>query len=451
MDKFPSRTRRMDSVFNVKESFALSQEKAKNGAWIAGRIVGVLEDGFVLQDESDRIDVVDERKVRVGDIIECFVVGKNVVGSDGLEFMIFVLKESLVLVPCNDDFFIQKNDSNYRRAVIERWLMENVVARAGILDAIRQFFKDKQFLEVDTPLLVRLPGMEPYLDVFKTEFVNISGEKDDMFLITSPEYALKKMLVSGFEKIFQIAKSCRNKETNSALHNPEFTLLEWYMAYASYEDIMKDTENLIEFVARKVVGGKVVKYGKNSVDVSAPWPRVKVKDLFVKYAGISVEEFEDFDLFFIAVKSKGYNVTKSSSYEDLFFSVFMNEIEPNLGLDKPVIVYEYPVSMAALSKKCAYDERYAERFEVYIAGMEMCNAFTELNDPVEQKKRFEHEKMLRQKMGKMLYPVDQSFVGALEFGMPPSGGNALGVDRLVMFLTDSSDIRDVIYFPYRDL
>jgi len=187
------------------------------------------------------------------------------------------------------------------------------------------------------------------------------------------------------------------------------------------------------------------------VDVAAPWPRVKVKDLFDEYADIPVEAFEDEKRFREVVRKKGYKVDDTTPYDGLFFSVFMNEIEPKLGFDKPVIVYEYPASMAALAKKCPDDERYAERFEVYIAGMELCNAFTELNDSAEQRERLEQEHEERQKMGKELYPVDQSFLRALEFGMPPSGGNALGVDRLVMLLTDTPDIRDIIYFPHRDL
>ena len=162
-------------------------------------------------------------------------------------------------------------------------------------------------------------------------------------------------------------------------------------------------------------------------------------------------DFEDINHFRKIVKEKGYEVDEKTPYEDLFFKVFLNEIEPKLGFDKPVIAYEYPVSMAALSKKCAENPNYAERFEVYIAGVELCNAFTELNDPHEQLERFEQERKERQAMGKDDYPVDQSFISALEFGMPPSGGNALGVDRLVMLLTDTPDIRDVMYFPFRDL
>ncbi len=451
MQKFPARTRRNCTALSAKESFEHLQQKAKKEVWIAGRIIGILDDGFVLQDESDRIDLRRDGKVNVGAIVETRIQGKYEVGDDGQEHLVFDAFDVEVLVPQCDDFFIQPTDSNYRRAVIDRSIREKMVQRATVVDGIREFFKGEDFLEVDTPQMVRLPGMEPYLDVFKTLFVDTAGASEDMFLITSPEYALKKMLVSGFEKIFQICKSFRNKETDSQLHNPEFTLLEWYRGYASYQEIMSDTERMVEFLARKIYGEPKITYQGTMVDVAAPWPRVKVKDLFDEYADIPVEAFEDEKRFREVVRKKGYKVDDTTPYDGLFFSVFMNEIEPKLGFDKPVIVYEYPASMAALAKKCPDDERYAERFEVYIAGMELCNAFTELNDSAEQRERLEQEHEERQKMGKELYPVDQSFLRALEFGMPPSGGNALGVDRLVMLLTDTPDIRDIIYFPHRDL
>lgn len=441
--KFPARSRRNCGALSAKESFQQSEN-----LWLGGRIVGILDDGFVLQDESARIDIRFEEKVRVGDIVEVRIEGAREV-IHGEEELVFYAREFAVLVPCQDDFFIQPSDPNYRRMVIDRTHMETMKKRAQIMDGIRAFFKKEEFLEVETPSVVKLPGMEPYLDVFKTEFVSMDGVKEDQYLITSPEYAMKKLLVAGYEKVFQLCKSFRNKETDSELHNPEFTLLEWYRGFASYEEIMQDTEQLVEFLAIELCGKPHIIYKGKTIDVSTPWPRVKVKELFAEYAGIDVETFEDVEKLRAAVRLKGYTVDDQSSYEDLFFSVFMNEIEPKLGFDRPVIVSEYPASMAALAKKI--DEKYAERFEVYIAGIELCNAFTELNDPGEQKIRLEEEREQRIKMGKTDYPVDQSFVGALEFGMPPSGGNALGVDRLVMLLTDTADIRDVLFFPHRDL
>jgi elongation factor P--beta-lysine ligase len=228
-------------------------------------------------------------------------------------------------------------------------------------------------------------------------------------------------------------------------------MLEWYRAYASYEEIMRDTEELVSTLAAQFKDGHWLSFAHHRVDVSSPWEKVKVKDLFKKYAYIGYADFEDPEKFRKALKGQGYKVTAKTPYEDMFFMVFLNVIEPNLGIKKPTIVYEYPARMAALSKRCDHDPRYAERFEVYIAGMELANAFTELNDPEEQRLRLEAERQERLAMGKDDYPVDQNFLRALEFGMPPSGGIALGVDRLVMLLTGVTDIRDVLSFPHRDL
>jgi lysyl-tRNA synthetase class 2 len=446
IQKFAARTRRNCNALSLKESFEQSHITDEK-RWLAGRIIGILDDGFVLQDESDRIDLRYDNEVNIGDIVEALVVGSIETDHNGKKYTVYNVTDFKILTPCTDEFFISKKDPNYRKSVIDRSFGEKMRMRAKILDGIRTFFKEHDFLEVETPSMVKLPGMEPYLDVFKTEFVDIKGNASDRYLITSPEYAMKKLLVGGFEKIFQICKSFRNKEDGSQLHNPEFTLLEWYRAYASYEEIMKDTEELITFLSTFVAQtrGELVERGE------LKWARKKIKDLFKEYAGISVTDFESKEKFRKVVEKKGYKVNSKTSYDDLFFMVFMNEIEPKLGFDKPVIVYEYPASMAALAKKCPEDPRYAERFEAYIKGIELCNGFTELNDPVEQRERFEEERKKRRKMGKIDYPVDQSFISALKFGMPPSGGNALGVDRLVMLLTETPDISDIISFPQRDL
>lgn len=466
--KYPARTRRNCSALELSKSFEQWLGGGSNvvfeKVWVAGRIVGILDDGFVLQDESGRVDLFFEGEVNVGDIVEVRVgvdvknsgggsgvLTPGVRGTPGVFLDKVKVFEIQVLAPCMAEFFVRKTDPNYKKIIIDRTVNEKLLQREKIIEGIRGFFKGRGFNEVDTPQMVRLPGMEPYLDVFETEFVDMKGKEERMFLITSPEYALKKLLVSGYEKVFQICKSFRNKETDSNLHNPEFSLLEWYRAYASYEEIMKDTEELVESLAIQINGKAKILYQGQEIDVSTPWPRKRVKDLFNEYAGIDYPDFENTKKLFDVARKKGYNVKPEHTYDDVFFMIFMNEIEPKLGFEKPVIVYEYPVSMAALSKRCEANEGYAERFEAYVAGVELCNAFTELNDPVEQKKRLEMEREERKKLNKMDYPVDQGFIGALEFGMPPAGGNALGVDRLVMLLTDSSDIRDVVMFPFRDL
>lgn len=420
-------------------------------ALVAGRVIGLLEGGFVLQDESGRADIFFERVLNAGDIVEAEVRPEKRVNAQGEEVAAVRAKSVNTLAPCVTDFFIRNSDANYKKMIADRSCFEKLSARTRVVKSIRNFFDVAGFLEVETPQMVGLPGMEPHLTPFKTQLIDQAGKQTDMYMITSPEYAMKKILVSGAEKIFQICRSFRNRETDSELHNPEFTLLEWYRAYASYEEIMKDTEDLVEYAVRAENGKAEINFKGNIVDVAAPWERKKVKDLFEEYAGIEREDFENIEKLRAAVKKKGYAADEKTPYEDLFYMVFLNEIEPKLGFGKPIFVCDYPVRMAALSKKCEGDGRYAERFEAYVAGVEICNGFTELNDPAEQKERLSAEREQRLRAGMDDYAVDQSFITALEFGMPPSGGNALGVDRLAMLVTGTADIREMMFFPLRDL
>lgn len=358
---------------------------------------------------------------------------------------------------------------NYQRLKSDPAFREIFEKRARAMSAIRQFFAGDGFLEVETPILVNLPGMEPYLDVFKTRFVSEGRVIDehgrdarDMYLITSPEYAMKKLLVGGMEKIFQLTRSFRNKETGGALHNPEFTILEWYRSGADYTDIMRDTERLMRYVCRELHDGREsFTYQGVKVDLSGDFERLTVATAFEKYAGVSREIFEDSGKLIVEARARGYGGGPQGgeplSYDDAFFLIFLNEIEGKLGgvgVDgsvRPTILCEYPVSMAALSRECASDPRYAERFEIYVCGLELCNAFSELTDAGEQEKRLGAEAKERARLGKDLYDVDESFIEALKIGMPPSGGIALGVDRLIMLLLDQVSIEDVMLFPFRDL
>ncbi|MEK7545038.1 MAG: EF-P lysine aminoacylase EpmA [Patescibacteria group bacterium] len=318
--------------------------------------------------------------------------------------------------------------------------------RSHIFSLVRRFFTDQRFLEVDTPSLVRLPGMEPYLDVFKTRFEPMSGEGSDLYLITSPEYALKRLLADGYEKIFQITKCFRNKETGGPLHNPEFTMIEWYRTQANYLDIIRDTTELLQFLVRELFGGTTFVYQGREIDVS----RVEIitmQKLFEKYTGISKEIFEDEQLFrnFFGEKYRAHH-----AFDDLFFLAFLNQIEPHLGFPHPVMITEYPASMAALARLCPGNSKYAERTELYIAGMEFANGFSELNDAVEQRRRLEEEREHRRKLGKLDYPLDEKFLAAVG-KMPESSGIALGVDRLIMLLLDAGSIQEVVFFPFEEL
>lgn len=337
---------------------------------------------------------------------------------------------------------------NYQRLRSDPDFRKIFERRASILHGIREFFVGQDFLEVETPMMVALPGMEPYLDVFKTRFQSLTGVGRDMYLITSPEYAMKKLLVGGLEKIFQITRSFRNKETGGALHNPEFTMIEWYRTNADYYQLMRDVESLIRHLCQRLYGATSFAYQGKRIDVGQEFERLTVAEAFERHAHVPRDVFEDSARFIEEAQKRGYNAT---TYDDAFFLIFLNQIEAKLGVDRPTFLYEYPVSMAALSRVCPNNPRYAERVEVYIAGLELANGFSELTDAAEQQRRLVQERDERMALGKEIYDVDQSFIEALMLGMPPSTGIALGIDRLIMLLLDKADIQDVLFFPYRDL
>lgn len=320
--------------------------------------------------------------------------------------------------------------------------------RAKIIRAIRDFFWQRNFLEVDTPELVALPGQEPYLEIFDTEVRDDRGAKFSAALITSPEYAMKKLLAAGFQNIFQITKAFRNNESFGGEHNPEFTILEWYRQNASYADIMRDAEELILHILGALNLPKIIDYQGVKIDFSAPWEQMSVAEAMKKYAGV---ENLSYGTLAAAAKEKGYKIADGEPYDSVFFKIFLNEIENKFDPSRPIILYDYPAELGALAKRKDGNPALAERFEAYVGGLEVANAFGELLDEGEQRERFMEEQKIRTAAGKKTYPIDEDFMDALRAGIAPSGGIALGVDRLVMLLTDQKNIEDVIFFPAKEI
>ncbi len=323
--------------------------------------------------------------------------------------------------------------------------------REQIIDAIRQFFKQQHFLEVDSPVLVKSPGMEPYLEVFETTLIDANSNKQPAYLLTSPEYALKKLLVAGIPKLFQIGKSFRNGEGLSGKHNPEFTIMEWYRTNASYLEIMQDCQDLCTFLAEKITGSLVVQYQGKTYDFSQPWEKISVAEAFEKYCGINKETLLDKELLLAAGQKRGFSIDAETTWEQIYNQFLLNDIDPHLGMKVPTILYDYPASQASLSKRKETDPRFAERFEFYLAGIEMGNAFSELTDANEQLARFQLELEERKALHKTLYDIDMDYIAALKEGLPPTGGIAVGVDRLCMFFANAPSIQDVMVFPVTDL
>jgi len=310
--------------------------------------------------------------------------------------------------------------------------------RQEIIDGIRKFFKSQGFTEVETPLLVPYPDPSPFNEVF--EVSPVLGKR--AFLTPSPEFFMKKILASGAGNIFQICKAFRDSPALSPLHNPEFTILEWYRVSADYKDIMTDCENLLNFISQTTP--------ISPISLTPPWLRISIKEAFKKYAGVDLDEFLNPKKARQICQKKGYQVSKNSTWEQLYHQVFLNEVEPKLPKDKPVILYDYPAPLAALAQVKKDNPNYAERFEFYINGIELGNGYSELNNWQEQERRLKQDIENRKKLGMRLFPYDKDFVEAVK-KLPKCAGIAVGVDRLIMVLTGAKNISEILPFPAKKI
>ena len=291
--------------------------------------------------------------------------------------------------------------------------------RANLLQAIRQFFVDHGYIEVETPHRIPAPAPESYIDAIP------SGE---WFLQTSPELCMKRLLAAGYERIFQICRCWRAGERGT-LHVPEFTLLEWYRSNSDYRDLMDECEALIQSIAGDAGGGEKISFRGQEIYLSPPWERTSVAEAFKRFSRISMREALE---------------------NDLFDEIMVREIEPCLGIEKPAFLYDYPAERGALARLKKEDPTLAERFELYVGGIEIANAFSELSDAQEQRKRFSSEEAYRREKKKSPYSMPEKFLMELD-GMPPSAGIALGVDRLVMVFLDAKSIDEVVAFTPEEL
>lgn len=323
----------------------------------------------------------------------------------------------------------------------------NLAARSRAVRTVREFFDANGFVEVETPALQVSPGMEPHLEAFATTLYDVAGEGRRMGLHTSPEFAMKKLLAAGMDRIWQMARVYRNGE-RSPRHHPEFTMLEWYAAGAGWRDIARQTEELV-----RAVCGPVARHGGHEVPLDGPWEYLPVAEAFDRYAGIDILATApdplrpDRDALAQQASGIGIRTADDDAWDDIVFRILFEKIEPHLGFDAPTVFHSYPASMAALARRDPADPRVADRFEVFVCGLELANGYGELTDPVEQRARFAEEIGRREGLGKDAWPVDEDFIAALEAGLPDCGGIALGFDRLVMLATGAARIEDVLWAP----
>ncbi len=326
------------------------------------------------------------------------------------------------------------------------WRQFRLRQRSRVMRAVREFFQGQGFLEVETPALLPAPGQEPHLLPFRTEFAG-----QPLFLATSPEYAHKRLLAEGFERTFEIARSFRNGlEEHSTLHQPEFHLLEWYRAWASLEDLGRDVEALLRVTARACSGGFVARRGNRFVDFEESPCWLSVAEAFREFAGVDLEPYLDQDdRRFLQQADQPIQGTDVRDQADRFyFRTLVEAVEPRLGEPAPVLLCRYPARHAALAELCPDDPRVAARFELYVLGIELANAFQELRDPEEQERRLVAENQQRVAAGGPELPIHREFLEALRRGMPPSAGIALGMDRLCMLLAGEAEIGAMLAFPH---
>jgi lysyl-tRNA synthetase class 2 len=313
--------------------------------------------------------------------------------------------------------------------------------RSQIIQLIRRFFLDRDFLEVETPMMQPIPGGAEATP-FKTHH-NALGM--DLYLRIAPELYLKRLVVGGFERVFEINRNFRN-EGVSTQHNPEFTMLEFYQAYATHTDLMNLTETLITGVAETLNGSSKISYQGHSIDFSGKWLRLPLYDALVELGGIDRDLLADKDGLLEFAAQNGVMVTKTGQLGKIMTKLFDTLVEPKLI--QPTFITGYPAEVSPLSRRSDHQPDLAERFELFIAGREIANGFSELNDPVDQYERFAQQVQGRNSGDDEAHRMDDDYIEALEYGMPPTAGEGIGIDRLVMLLTDAASIREVILFPH---
>lgn len=428
---------------------------------LAGRIMAVRDFGkasFIhIQDRSGRIQAY-VRRDKVGEehfkIFKLLDIG-DFIGIHGSFFRtktgeLTVLADSVQLLakslrPMPEKWHgLTDVETRYRQRYLDLVVNENVkqvfVLRSRIVQSVRDFFIRRNFLEVETPMMQPIPGGATARP-FKT-FHNALGM--DLYLRIAPELYLKRLVVGGLERVFEINRNFRN-EGISVKHNPEFTMLEFYMAYATYEDLMALTEELFIHVLDEVAGKHSIQYQGQTIDFSRPWDRMPLFTALKEIGGVTEAVLSDKDAAVAFARDCDVVLSKQDTLGQILAKIFDQRVEPKLV--RPTFVYGFPIEISPLSRRNEENADMADRFELFIGGKEIANAFNELNDPVDQRGRFMHQVSLREAGDEEAQFMDEDYLTALEYGLPPTAGEGIGIDRVVMLLTDSPSIRDVIFFP----
>ncbi|MDO8587112.1 MAG: lysine--tRNA ligase [Armatimonadota bacterium] len=435
---------------------------------VAGRVVAMREMGKAafahIEDESGRIQVylrIDKLGEEVYSLVRLLDLG-DFVGVAGDVFRtrtgevtvaaqtLQILSKSLRPAPLGkqkgEEKYSALEDPEQRRRqryldlMVNREVRSDFRVRADLIAAIRRLLNDRGFMEVETPTLQPIPG-----GAAAKPFITHHNALDvDLYLRIAPELYLKRLIVGGFERVFEICKNFRN-EGISFRHNPEFTMLEVYQAYADYNGIMELAEQLVAYAAEQSLGTTKITYQGNEIDLTPPWRRLNLFEAIREYAGVDFADTNDEAVARERAKKAGVDMDGVVGYGKIVDEVLKTLIMPKLI--QPTFLIEYPVELSPLAKRDPDNPRLTHRFQPFLGGLEVGNAFSELNDPIDQRERFEAQMAQKAKGDEEAHPFDEDFVRALEYGMPPTGGLGLGIDRLVMAFTDKPSIRDVILFP----
>ena len=457
---YPEKTKRTHTIKDGLKNF-VSISRSKKEIVLVGRIRSLREHGGStfchIEDGTEKIqiflrkDKLGEKSYQfflnnfdIGDIIEVRgVLFKTKKGERTIEVADFKMLAK-TLLPLPEKWHGLKDvEERYRKRYLDlifnKGVKEKFELRSKIIKILREFFEKEEFLEVETPILQPIYGGAKARP-FKTR---LNALNLDLYLRISPELYLKRLIIGGFERIYEIGKCFRNEGMDKS-HNPDFTMLEFYWAYADYKDLMKLTEKMFEFLLKEALGGLKIKHGTKIINFKPPWPRVEFAQILRKYTKINIEEIHP-----IALKKKakklGVEIEKEDQKAEIADKIYKKFCQPKIW--QPTFIIHHPLGAFPLAKQLTNNSSKLSNFQLVVAGWELINAFSELNDPIEQKRRFEEQEKFYKKGLEEAQRQDPDFVEALEYGMPPAAGFGMGIDRLVALLTNSHSLREVILFP----
>lgn len=457
-DITPSQIKEIFEKYDAAQLEELNKKVKTCGRIVAKRVMGkvtfmhIFDEGvklqlFFAQDKVGKKEYKLLKKIEVGDFI-------------GVEGTLFRTKTNELTVNVEKYTFLAKairplpekwhglqdKELRYRQRYLDLLTNPDVrktfLLRSRIISEIRKFFESKGYIEVETPMMQLIPG-----GAAARPFITHHNALDiDLYLRIAPELYLKRLIIGGFNKVFEINRNFRNEGVDTQ-HNPEFTMVEFYEAYADLRDMMRITEELFTTICDNVIGKRKIKYLDHEIDFSTPFRKMTMREAIVEFGkDIKFEDLNSKETLLPIAKKLEIEDAEKLNYGKLLSEVFETVAEEKLI--QPTFITEYPIEVSPLTKTIEGDERFVDRFELFVAGMELANAYSELNDPDEQLKRFKMQLKEREKGDDEAQMMDEDFLVAMEHGMPPTGGEGIGIDRLVMIFTNSPSIRDVILFPY---